>query len=181
MNTGRKPYPSDISDEEWSLIIPYLLLMKEDAEQRHHDLRELFNGLWYVIRYGIAWRAMPNDLWRRDVSRLLSTIFGLCCVWLQAGRLNRQRRSLTAGHCVRPRKAGFCVAALTMDRGEIVRMGHALQKARKRLRTLRLNTCCKAHHRLRWLHAQKRSQLALPKCITPYLGSLSWFHFYHIS
>ncbi|MBB3881557.1 transposase [Acetobacter oeni] len=62
MITARRPYPSDISDEEWSLIIPYLLLMKEDAEQRHHDLRELFNGLRYVIRYGIAWRAMPNDL-----------------------------------------------------------------------------------------------------------------------
>jgi transposase len=62
MNTARKPYPSDISDEEWSLIIPYLLLMKEDAEQRHHDLREPFYGLRYVIHYGIAWRAMPNDL-----------------------------------------------------------------------------------------------------------------------
>ncbi|NHO34347.1 transposase [Acetobacter fallax] len=62
MITARQPYPSDISDEESSLIIPYLLLMKENAEQRHHDLRELFNGLRYVIRYGIAWRAMPNDL-----------------------------------------------------------------------------------------------------------------------
>ena len=31
-------------------IVPYLLLMKEDAEQRHHDLRELFSGLRYVIR-----------------------------------------------------------------------------------------------------------------------------------
>ncbi|WP_265001138.1 transposase, partial [Komagataeibacter nataicola] len=39
MNTVQKPYPSDVSDEEWSLIVPYLLLMKEDAEQRHHDLR----------------------------------------------------------------------------------------------------------------------------------------------
>jgi transposase len=62
MNAARKPYPSDISDEEWSLIILHLLLIKEGAEQRHHDLRELFNGLRYVIRYGIAWRAMPNDL-----------------------------------------------------------------------------------------------------------------------
>ncbi|MCX2564692.1 transposase [Acetobacter thailandicus] len=35
--------------------------MKGDAEQRHHELRELLNGLRYVIRYGIAWRAMPND------------------------------------------------------------------------------------------------------------------------
>ncbi|MBB3884100.1 transposase [Acetobacter oeni] len=62
MITARKPYPSDISDEKWSLIIPCLLLMKEDAGQRHHDLRKLFNGLRYVIRYDIAWCAMPNDL-----------------------------------------------------------------------------------------------------------------------
>jgi len=58
----RKPYPSDVSDEEWSLVAPYLTLMREDARQREHSLRELFNGLRYVIRYGIAWRAMPNDL-----------------------------------------------------------------------------------------------------------------------
>ena len=62
MTQVRKPYPSDVSDEEWSLVVPYLVLMREDAEQRQHDLRELFNGLRYVIRYGIAWRAMPNDL-----------------------------------------------------------------------------------------------------------------------
>ena len=58
----RKPYPSDVSDEEWSLVARYLTLMNETAPQRQHSLRELFNGLRYVIRYGIAWRAMPNDL-----------------------------------------------------------------------------------------------------------------------
>ena len=42
--------------------MPYLALMKEDAPQREHSMQELFNGLRYVIRYGIAWRAMPNDL-----------------------------------------------------------------------------------------------------------------------
>ncbi len=35
--------------------------MVQDAPQRQHCLRELFNALRYVIRYGIAWRAMPND------------------------------------------------------------------------------------------------------------------------
>ena len=58
----RKPYSSDVSDEEWSLVAPYLTLMIEPAPQRQHRLRELFNGLNYVIRYGIAGRAMPNDL-----------------------------------------------------------------------------------------------------------------------
>ena len=54
----RKPYPSDVTDEEWSLVVPYLILMKEDARQREYPLRELFNALRYVIRYGIAWRAI---------------------------------------------------------------------------------------------------------------------------
>jgi transposase len=58
----RKPYPSDVSDEEWSLVALYLTLMREDASQRDHPLRELLNGLRCVIRYGIAWRATPNDL-----------------------------------------------------------------------------------------------------------------------
>ena len=62
MTLARKPYPSDVSDTEWSLVAPYLALMREDAVQRLHSPRELFNGLRYLIRYGIAWRAMPNDL-----------------------------------------------------------------------------------------------------------------------
>jgi transposase len=59
---SRKPYPSDVSDEEWSLVVGYLTLMKGDAPQREYPLRELFSALRYVIRCGIAWRAMPNDL-----------------------------------------------------------------------------------------------------------------------
>jgi transposase len=62
MTRARKPYPSDVSDDEWSLVVPYLTLVREDAPQRQHPLRELFNALRYVVRYGIAWRAMPNDL-----------------------------------------------------------------------------------------------------------------------
>jgi hypothetical protein len=44
----RKPYPS-VSDEEWSLVARYLALMREDANQREHPLRELFSGLRYVL------------------------------------------------------------------------------------------------------------------------------------
>lgn len=42
---SRKPYPSDISDGEWGLAAPYLTLMREDAGQREHGLREVLNGL----------------------------------------------------------------------------------------------------------------------------------------
>lgn len=62
MNEKRKSYPSDISDEEWSFCVNYLTLMKEDAAQRAHPLRGVFNALRYLIRVGGAWRMLPNDL-----------------------------------------------------------------------------------------------------------------------
>ena len=59
---SRKAYPSDVSDEEWEFVAPYLTLMKEDAPQRSHSLRELFNALRGFVRAGCPWRMLPNDL-----------------------------------------------------------------------------------------------------------------------
>ena len=59
---NRKAYPSDVSDDEWAFIAPYLRLMKEDAPQREHSLREVFNGARWIVRAGAAWRMMPHDL-----------------------------------------------------------------------------------------------------------------------
>lgn len=58
----RKAYPSDVSDEEWSFVSPYLILMDEDSPQRIHSMREVFNAARWIIRSGAAWRMMPNDL-----------------------------------------------------------------------------------------------------------------------
>ena len=58
----RTTYPSDVSDEEWAFVAPYLTLMRTDAPQREHDLREVFNGLRWVLRTGSQWRMMPHDL-----------------------------------------------------------------------------------------------------------------------
>ena len=58
----RKAYPIDITDEEWALVAPYLTLMTEAAPQRSHSLREVFNGLRWLIRSGATWRLMPHDL-----------------------------------------------------------------------------------------------------------------------
>jgi transposase len=64
---ARKPYPTDVSDAEWSFVAPYLTLMREDAPQREHSMREVFNGLRYVVRGGISWRMVPNDLPRWEI------------------------------------------------------------------------------------------------------------------
>src|SRR4249920_1288403 len=57
----RKPYPSDVTDDEWSFVAPYLTLMREEAPQREHDLREVFNALRWIVRSGSPWRYMAND------------------------------------------------------------------------------------------------------------------------
>jgi transposase len=75
----RKAYPSDVSDDEWAFAAPYLTLMSEDAPQRDHSLREVFNGLRYIVRTGAPWRMMPNDLppWY--------TVYQQTQRWLKAG------------------------------------------------------------------------------------------------
>jgi len=56
-----KPYPSDVSDEEWSFVAPYLTLCRLDSEQREHELREVFNALRWLVRSGAHWRMMPHE------------------------------------------------------------------------------------------------------------------------
>src|SRR5215210_8902962 len=59
-----KPYPSDVSDEEWAFVAPYLALVREDAPRRNHDPREVFDGgLGWIARTGSQRRrCMPHDL-----------------------------------------------------------------------------------------------------------------------
>jgi transposase len=62
MNTTRKSYPSDVADAEWEFLLPYLTLMRTDAPQRAHELREVFNAVRYVVKTGCQWRMLPHDL-----------------------------------------------------------------------------------------------------------------------
>jgi transposase len=57
----RQLYPTDVSDEEWALVAPYLTLMTPEAPQRQHDLREIFNALRWMVRAGASWRMLPHD------------------------------------------------------------------------------------------------------------------------
>jgi transposase len=57
-----KSYLTDVSDEEWGFVLPYLLLSREDNRSRQHSLRALFNGVRYIVKTGNQWRLMPHDL-----------------------------------------------------------------------------------------------------------------------
>lgn len=74
----RKSYPSDLSDREWQILEPLLPAEKPGGRHRAYPLREIINGIQYILRNGCAWRAMPHDLphwetayhyfrlWKRD-------------------------------------------------------------------------------------------------------------------
>jgi len=74
-----KPYPSDVSEEEWSFVAPYLTLCRLDSAQREHDLRAVFNALRWLVRSGASWRMMPHDFppWE--------AVFQQTQRWLRAG------------------------------------------------------------------------------------------------
>ena len=55
-------YPSDVTDEEWQFVLPYLLLCREDSPQRAYELRDVCNAVRWIAKTGSPWRWMPNDL-----------------------------------------------------------------------------------------------------------------------
>src|SRR5215510_7477716 len=77
----RKPYPSDVSDDEWAFVAPYFTLMPAEASQRVHSLREVCNGLRWLVRAGAPWRLMPHEFppWE--------AVYQQPQRWLQAGVL----------------------------------------------------------------------------------------------
>ena len=75
----RNPYPTDVSDEEWAFVAPYLSLMTPDAPQRRYDPREVFNALRWIVRAGAPWRLLPNDFPRWEA------VYQQTQRWLAAG------------------------------------------------------------------------------------------------
>lgn len=100
MKPIRKSYPSDVSDEEWSFCAAYLTLMKEEAPQRDHPLREVFNALRWFVRAGCPWRMMPNDLPPWPV------VYQQTQRWIKAGSFEAMAHDLRA------------VLRLALDRNE---------------------------------------------------------------
>lgn len=57
----RKSYPSDVTDRQWRLIEPSIPPPKSGGRPREVDIREVVNGILYVVRTGCAWRQLPHD------------------------------------------------------------------------------------------------------------------------
>jgi putative transposase len=59
---ARTPYPSDLTDEQWKLVEPHIPPERWGGRTRSVGMREVVNGIMYLVRTGCPWRAIPRDL-----------------------------------------------------------------------------------------------------------------------
>jgi transposase len=81
-------YPSDLTDAEWALVEPLIPPAKRGGRRRSVDVREVVNGLMYVLSSGCQWRYVPKDLPPR------STIFHYFSLWTYHGVIERIHHAL---------------------------------------------------------------------------------------
>jgi transposase len=85
---SRLRYPSDLTEEEWALVEPLITPAKRGGNKRTVDVREVVNGLMYVLSTGCQWRAIPKDLPPR------STVHDYFDLWAWDGTLDRMHHAL---------------------------------------------------------------------------------------
>jgi len=120
-----------VSDEEWAFVAPYLTLMPLDAKQRQHDLREVFNALRFIVKTGMQWRFMPNDLppW--------PAVYQQTQRWIAAGSFEaivhdlRVLLRMAAGRGPEPRAAIFDARTLQSTPESGARAGYDGHKRKK--------------------------------------------------
>src|SRR5580765_5861635 len=78
----RLRYPSDLSDAEWELVGPLIPPAKRGGRPRSVNLREVLNGIFYVLSTGCQWEALPKDLPPK------STVYDYLDLWEWDGTLS---------------------------------------------------------------------------------------------
>ena len=81
-------YPSDVTDDEWALIAPVIPPAKRGGRRRSVDVREIVNGLLYVLSTGCQWRYVPKELPPK------STLYGYFDLWTYHGVIDRIHHTL---------------------------------------------------------------------------------------
>ena len=81
-------YPTDLTDEEWSLVEPLIPPARSGGSKRRVDMRQVVNGLMYILGTGCQWRAIPKDLAPR------STVHDYFDLWTWNGALDKIHHAL---------------------------------------------------------------------------------------
>ena len=99
-------YPSDLSDAEWALVEPMIPPAKRGGRPRTVNLREVLNGLFYVLSTGCQWDAVPKDLPPK------STLYDYFDLWVWDGTLQRIHDALYVAVRERAGRAASPTAAI---------------------------------------------------------------------
>jgi transposase len=115
---SRLRYPSDLTDEEWALIKIEIPPARRGGNKRTVDVREVVNGLMYVLSTGCQWRAIPKDLPPR------STVNYYFCRWQYDGTLDRLHHALyVLCRELAGREASPCAAIIDSQRDKSTEKG----------------------------------------------------------
>src|SRR5215217_5045251 len=88
----RKPYPTDLSDAEWNYIQPHLPTPTGHGRPRIHDLREILEAVFYVLKSGCQWRLLPHDFPRDGPpSTTIFRLWRIDATWEKINRAIRER------------------------------------------------------------------------------------------
>jgi transposase len=93
----RKPYPSDLTDQQWKLVEPHIPPEKWGGRTRDVDMREVLNGILYLTRTGCQWRAIPHDLPNKSTVRHYYDRFGADGTWQKVHDALREQVRVNAG------------------------------------------------------------------------------------
>ncbi len=81
-------YPSDLTDDEWAHVEPLIPPAKPGGNKRSIDVREVMNGIMFILSTGCQWRAIPKDLPPK------STVHDYLVLWSCEGTLDRIHHAL---------------------------------------------------------------------------------------
>jgi transposase len=134
-NRDRLRYPSDLTNEEWALVEPLIPPGKRGGGKRTVVMREVMNGLMYILSTGCQWRAIPKDLPPR------STLYDYFDLWSWDGTLERIHHALYV-ECREKEEREASPTAAIID-------SQSVKSAEKGGRTIRMDTMPAKRSRVR--------------------------------
>jgi len=134
MTKSNQAYPTDLNDIEWMQIAPYLPESKATGRPREIAWREIMNGIFYIVKNGCVWRALPHDLPAWQTVYYYFRLFQKNQVWEKFNTLIRERVRVKEGR--EPQASAMIIdsqSAKSAEGGDEIGFdGGKLVKGRKR-------------------------------------------------